>query len=255
MASGQDLEESTTQSLGTTVDPPPNRTEFNELRTEILNIGRLLRDPSAIRNLLATPDHRSDNPRAPRRQNKKKIHFQDTSGWGAFQTPAAGRSRVRTPSESSSSSAAEEEVCQQDNQNQGSANNPGDAAVKRPKQSTRDPSVIFDQLKSELSELKQEGKIKPRELHELKVLFDIFELDNIRDVRDTINQRLSELYIASCRSWTEAKAFQRRDLDKLLGLPPPVQQIVVRSQPAAKSYTTGKKYSATKSKSTKSRAK
>jgi hypothetical protein len=90
-------------------------------------------------------------------------------------------------------------------------------------------------LRSGLEDLKADGKLKPRNIHELKTLFAIVDTDSLTEVHKLINNRLSELYIAAARGWTEVKNFQRQNVDSLLGLQPAPQSTTVRfAQPQRK---------------------
>jgi hypothetical protein len=92
-------------------------------------------------------------------------------------------------------------------------------------------------LRSGLEDLKSDGKLKPRDVHELKTLFTILDTDSLTEVHKLINNRLSELYIAGARGWTEVKNYQRREVDSLLGLQPAQQSTTVRfAQPRKTNY-------------------
>lgn len=98
---------------------------------------------------------------------------------------------------------------------------------------------LFSTLRSNLYALQEEGKIKSRDTHELKVLSSISEAASLDEVHKLVNERLAELYIAATRSWTEVRNYQRRDIDAILDLPPIQQQVIVKSGPPARHYGNG----------------
>jgi hypothetical protein len=191
----------------------PSRQEFSALQEEITAIGRILRDPTRLRDLVADPE-RTHTARA-------------STFFGCGQPWERQRSRAQSEDD-------EQEERGQANNNAG-ASNADDATrtgLKTARRQTRDPRHLFEHLTEQLHELKTEGRLKPRELHEVKVLKAIFDAEDISEAQTLINNRLSEIYIAISRSWAEAKVYQRRDVDKLLGLPPPAQTVVVKQQAA-----------------------
>ena len=66
-----------------------------------------------------------------------------------------------------------------------------------------DASSDVQDLLQQLSELACNKKLKPRDLHEVKVLKEILDGDKYAVIR----RRLTELYVASTRSWKEATAW------------------------------------------------
>jgi hypothetical protein len=189
----------------------PTRQEFSALQDELLAIGRILRDPHRLRDLVADPE---------------RTHTARASG---FFGSSCERQRSRANSDDD-----EQEDRQQVNTNAGAttADDATRTGLKTARRQQRDPRHLFEHLTDQLEELKTEGRLKPRELHEVRVLKTIFDAEDLTEAQTLINNRLSEIYIAISRSWAEAKVYQRRDVDKLLGLPPPAQTVVVKQQAA-----------------------
>jgi hypothetical protein len=113
---------------------------------------------------------------------------------------------------------------------------------------------LFSTLRTNLFALQEEGKLKSRDAHELKVLSGISEATTLDAVHKLVNDRLAELYIAATRSWNEVRNYQRRDVDELLDLPPLQQQIVVKQTSSTRQYGGGNKQHKKKSGVKKSKA-
>jgi hypothetical protein len=76
------------------------------------------------------------------------------------------------------------------------------------------------QLAATLDELIEAKKLPTRDLYETKVLLSILRERDPEAAKAIIIERLETLYIANTRSWAQAQAYSRRNLDTELGLPP-----------------------------------
>jgi hypothetical protein len=81
-------------------------------------------------------------------------------------------------------------------------------------------SEVQTQLVDALEDLTEQRKLPVRDLHETKVLLQILQEPDVDKVRSIATERLRTLYIANTRSWSQATAYARRELDENLGLPP-----------------------------------
>ena len=81
-----------------------------------------------------------------------------------------------------------------------------------------------DELRLRLSELQQSKAIRPRDMHEIETLVCILDSCTLAEAQDVALERLKVLYVGVTRGWGAAAAFQRRDLDGQLGLPPPTTE-------------------------------
>jgi hypothetical protein len=208
--------------------PAPSRLEFTALNDKFESLTAFVRNLS----LGAEELHRG----APRRQENRNSSARQHGV--AFDT-LRPRRHPRSSSEGSSSSEAVSHHSEHNapflpdsNLNAGSIpGNDGVRQLKRANTQLTNPgdNRLFRTLAANLDELKSEGKIKPRDVHEIRTLKAIAKEKTTEGVQQVVNERLAELYVASARSWAEAKNYQRRDLDELLGLPPPQAQLVVRA--------------------------
>ena len=82
-----------------------------------------------------------------------------------------------------------------------------------------DENSTVEQLRAALTNLKDQGRLKPRDAHEVAVLVEIFDERSPARRDRLIQARLSQLYVAADRGWREAQSWTRRPLDQKLGLP------------------------------------
>jgi hypothetical protein len=101
------------------------------------------------------------------------------------------------------------------------------------------------QLAETLDDLIETKRLPTRDLYEVKILLSILRERDPEQARGIIVERLETLYIANMRSWAQAQAYSRRNLDTELGLPPvlpPLQRAPASRPRSGKNSARGGKH-------------